>query len=320
MRRLRTIIPRGILLLSARQRIGNLIGVTVPFVAFVAAIVLAWQELVGPLDLAILTVMYVASALGATVGFHRLLTHRSFQTHKATEYVFAILGTLSVQGSVIKWVSDHRKHHAHADADGDPHSPYGHGSGFWASLRGLWHAHMGWLLSRGHQAEADRYAPDLAEDAGMVTISRAFPLIVLAGLAIPFGLGFVLGGGIAAALTALLWGGPARVFLFHHATFSVNSICHFFGRRRFDTEDRSTNVFWLALPSMGEAWHNNHHAFPRSAVHGLRWWEVDPSALVIKAMRRVGLAWNVVEIAPERLREKELGPAAAAGTSRAATG
>ena len=147
----------------------------------------------------------------------------------------------------------------------------------------------------------------------MVIIDRAFLPIVALGLAFPFAAGYALGGDLAGALTALLWGGLARVFLFHHATFSVNSICHFFGRRRFDTEDHSTNVFWLALPSMGEGWHNNHHAFPRAAYHGLRWWELDISALVIRAMRRAGLAWNVIEATPARQRQKELRPRAAAG-------
>ena len=283
-------------------------GLTVPFVAFVAVIVFTWHELVGPFDLAILVVMYTASALGATIGFHRLLTHHAFQTYKPIEYLFAVLGTLSVEGSVISWVASHRKHHAHADAEGDPHSPYGHGTGFRAALRGLWHAHAGWLLTRGHQADADRYAPDLVEDRGMQLINRAFLPIVATGLALPFALGYLVTGGMAGALTALLWGGLARVFLFHHASFSVNSICHFFGRRRFATEDHSTNVFWLALPSMGEAWHNNHHAFPRSAYHGLRWWELDVSALVIRAMRRAHLAWNVIEVSPARQRQRELHP------------
>jgi stearoyl-CoA desaturase (delta-9 desaturase) len=296
-----------------RQRIGNLVGVLVPFFAFAGVIVLTWQELVGVVDIALLVVMYMLSGLGATVGFHRLLTHRSFQTYKPVEYLFAVLGSLSVEGSVIDWVADHRKHHAHADAQGDPHSPYGHGTGLRGSLRGLWHAHVGWLLTGGHQADAGRYAKDLVADRGMRVISRAFPLIVLAGLAIPFAIGYLLSGALAGALTALLWGGLARVFLFHHVSFSVNSICHFFGSRRFDTEDHSRNVFWLALPSFGEAWHNNHHAFPRSARHGLRWWEVDPSAIVIRAMRRVGLAWNVVEIPPERQLER----ATPAGTTPA---
>jgi stearoyl-CoA desaturase (Delta-9 desaturase) len=293
--------------MTRRQLIGNIVGLTVPLLAFLVAVVFAWQEIFGPSDIVILVVMYTASALGATVGFHRLLTHRAFQTYRPVQYLFAVLGTMSVQGSVIKWVADHRQHHTYADAEGDPHSPFGYGNGFWAGLRGLWHAHAGWLLTRGHQADEGRFAKDLVEDRGMVLIDRAFLPIVAAGLAIPFAFGYLVTGRLAGALTAVLWGGLARVFLFHHATFSVNSICHFFGQPRFDTDDHSRNVFWLALPSMGEAWHNNHHAFPRSAYHGLRWWEFDLSGLVIRAMRRLGLAWNVVEISRERQREKELG-------------
>jgi len=286
--------------LPLRQRIGNLVGLGVPFAAVVVAIVLLWNRLVDGWDLAILAVMYLVSALGTTVGFHRLLTHRSFQTHKWMEYLMAVLGSLSVQGSVVKWVGDHRKHHAHSDAPGDPHSPHGFGTGIRGALRGLWHAHAGWLLRSGHQADAARYAPDLVEDRGMVLIGRAFPVIVGGGLVLPFALGYALHGSLAGGLTGLLWGGPVRIFLFHHASFSVNSICHFMGTRRFETEDESRNVFWLALPSMGEAWHNNHHAFPRSAHHGLRWWELDVSALVIRALERARLAWNVVEISGER--------------------
>jgi stearoyl-CoA desaturase (delta-9 desaturase) len=290
------------------QRIGNLAGLAIPFAAFVVAIAMLWGSLVGPWDLAILAVLYVATGLGVTVGFHRLLTHRSFRAHRPVEYLFAILGSMSVQGSVVDWVADHRMHHAHADRDGDPHSPYGHGEGFVASLRGLWHAHAGWLIVRGHQADHRRYARELTEDRGMVAISRAFPLLVLAGLALPAALGYALSGGAAGAVTGFVWGGLVRVFLLHHVTFSINSICHFFGRRRFETPDRSTNVSWLALLSFGEAWHNNHHAFPRSARHGLRWWEVDPGGLLIRAMRRLGLAWNVVEIPRERQHALALSP------------
>jgi stearoyl-CoA desaturase (delta-9 desaturase) len=291
-----------------RQRIGNLIGVTVPFAGVIAALVLSWNRLIGVHDITVMAVMYIVSALGATLGFHRLLTHRSFETYRSVKYVLAVLGSLSVQGSVIRWVASHRKHHAHADHEGDPHSPHDVRGGIAKSLRGLWHAHVGWLLSRGHHADARRYAKDMLEDRGMVAISRAFPLIVAAGLLVPAGLGYLFTGSVRGAVTGLVCGGLVRVFLFHHVAFSVNSVCHFFGVRRFETQDHSTNVFWLALPSMGEAWHNNHHAFPRSAKHGLRWWEVDPCGLVIGGMRRIGLAWNVVEIPPERQRQKEIVP------------
>jgi stearoyl-CoA desaturase (delta-9 desaturase) len=287
------------------QRIGNLLGVFVPIAAFFVAIVVLWGSAVGVVDIAILVVGYVIAMAGVTVGWHRLLTHGAFHTSRPVRYAFALAGSLSVQGSVIDWVADHRMHHAHADEDGDPHSPYGYGNGFWASVKGLWHAHVGWLFTRGHQADGRRYAPELVEDRVMVLIDRAFPMLVLAGLAVPAAIGFAISGTVAGALTALLWGGLVRVFLGHHVTFSINSICHFFGRRRFETDDRSTNVFWLAPLSFGEAWHNNHHAFPRSAHHGLRWWEIDPGGLLIRAMRRLGLVWDVVEISPERQLEKE---------------
>jgi stearoyl-CoA desaturase (Delta-9 desaturase) len=288
--------------MSRTARTANLLAVVVPFVAFLAALVLLWNRAVGPLDLGILVVMYLLAGVGVTVGFHRLLTHRAFETHRPLKYVFAILGSLSVQGPVITWVADHRKHHAHTDEEGDPHSPHvGHGSG----LCGLLHAHMGWLMHNMGRAQRRRYAPELMEDAGMRRINRSFELIVLAGLAIPFALGYLLGGTLTAALTALLWGGFVRVFLLHHVTWSINSVCHFFGRRRFDTDDHSTNVFWLALPSLGESWHHNHHAFPRSAQQGLRRWELDPSGAVIGLLERMGLAWNVVRISPKRQSERE---------------
>jgi stearoyl-CoA desaturase (delta-9 desaturase) len=290
--------------MSRTERIANLAGVVLPFAGVVAAIVLMWQSWVDGIDLAIFAVMYFATAFGVTIGYHRLLTHRSFKTHGWLERTFAVLGSLSVQGSVLDWVADHRKHHAHTDVEGDPHSPHvGHGSG----LRGLWHAHTGWLLETQGQADWKRYARDLYEDPKMRKIGKRFPLFVLASLAIPTLAGFALHGWTAeGALRGYVWGGLVRIFLVHHVTWSVNSICHFFGQRRFDIEDRSTNVAWLAIPSLGESWHHNHHAFPRSAQHGLRWWEIDPSAAVIATLEKAGLAWNVVRITPERQQEKVL--------------
>jgi stearoyl-CoA desaturase (delta-9 desaturase) len=290
---------------SRVERLANLFGVVVPFLGVVVAIVALWNHAVDATDLGILAAIYLLSAGGVTIGYHRLLTHRSFRTHKATEYVFAVLGSLSVQGSVLDWVADHRKHHAHTDTDGDPHSPHlGDGSGW----RGLWHAHAGWLLVNHGQADWKRYARDLYEDAGMRRITRSFPWLVLLSLAVPALLGGLLHWSLGGALRGLLWGGLVRIFFVHHVTWSINSVCHYFGRRRFALEDHSTNVFWLALPSLGEAWHHNHHAFPRSAAHGLRWWEVDISAAVIGLMERCGLAWSVVRISPERQAEKSLGP------------
>jgi stearoyl-CoA desaturase (delta-9 desaturase) len=289
------------------QRNANIAAVILPFVAVIAAIPLLWNSLIGWTDVGIMVGMYLATAFGITIGYHRLLTHRAFETYKPIKYLFAVLGSMAVQGPVIGWVADHRKHHAHTDEEGDPHSPHvGQGSG----LRGLYHAHVGWLFEDHGIAEAKRYAPDLLEDRGMRFISRNFLLWVGLSLALPFVLGYAIGGTLEAATLAFFWGGLVRVFFVHHVTWSINSICHFFGERRFETEDRSTNVFWLAVPSLGEAWHHNHHAFPRAAVQGLRWWEIDISGLTIRAMKRVGLAWNVVTISPERQQQRMAEPAA----------
>jgi len=283
------------------QRNANIGAVLVPFLAVLAAIPLLWNSLVGATDLAIMVTIYLATAFSITIGYHRLLTHRAFETYRPLKYLFAILGSMAVQGPVIGWVADHRKHHAHTDEEGDPHSPHvGHGSG----LRGLWHAHVGWLWEQNGLASGKKYAPDLLEDAGMRFISRNFLWWVLLGLAIPFGVGFAVSGTLTGALLALFWGGFVRIFFVHHITWSINSVCHFFGQRRFATEDKSTNVFWLALPSLGEAWHHNHHAFPRAAVQGLKWWEIDLSGLVIRTLGTVGLAWNVVQITPERQAQR----------------
>jgi len=284
----------------------NLLGVVVPFIGVLAAIVLLWNRAVDATDLAILAVSYLLTAIGVTVGYHRLLTHRAFRTYPWLERTFAVLGSLAVQGSVLDWVADHRKHHAHTDREGDPHSPHvGHGNG----VSGLWYAHVGWLMHTQGQADWKRYAAELYEDPAMRRIGRRFPMLVVVSLLAPTVAGFVLHGfTLEGALRGYVWGGLVRIFFVHHVTWSVNSICHFFGRRRFDVKDRSTNVGWLAVLSLGESWHHNHHAFPRSAYHGLRPWEIDLSGLIIGGMQRVGLAWDVVRIPPERQRAKTLAP------------
>jgi stearoyl-CoA desaturase (Delta-9 desaturase) len=282
----------------------NLTGVLLPFAGFMLAVVLLWDEWVDWSSLGVMVAMYVLTVLGVTLGFHRLLTHRSFQTYKAVQYVIAAIGSMAVQGPVMSWVADHRKHHAHTDHEGDPHSPHGHGGGLRGAIRGLWYAHMGWLFEKSGQAEHARYARDLYEDRGMRVIHHTFGLWVATGIILPAGLGLALTGTWWGAFEAALWGGPVRIFLVHHVTWSINSVCHFFGTRRFAVDDHSTNVFWLAPFSMGESWHHNHHTFPRSAFHGLKSWEIDPTGWVIRAMRRVKLAWNVVEITPERQHQK----------------
>jgi stearoyl-CoA desaturase (delta-9 desaturase) len=297
---------------GAAHQLTNIAAMVIPLAAFVVAILMLWGRLVEWIDLAVLVVAYVGTCLGITVGFHRLLTHRSFQTYPAVRYGLAVLGTLAVEGSVIKWVADHRKHHDFADEDGDPHTPHGAGPGVRGALGGLWHAHVGWLFNSVGQADRNRYAADLMKDPGMRRIDAAEKPLIIASLALPFLVGLLVKGTLTGALLTLMWGGLVRVFLLHHATFSINSICHFFGRRRFATEDRSTNVAWLSLATLGESWHNNHHAFPTSAFHGLRRRELDLGGLFIRALERVGLAWHVVRISPERQVQK-----AAAGAGRA---
>ena len=290
------------------ERTANLAGVVAPFLGTLAAIVMLWNRAVDLTDLLVLVAMYMITAVGITVGFHRMLTHRAFASYPWVERAFAIMGSLSVQGSVMDWVADHRKHHAHTDREGDPHSPHvGHGSG----LAGLWHAHVGWLMETQGQADWKKYAPDLYEDRAMRRIGRQFPALALLSLLIPTVADWALHDfTVGGAVRGLVWGGLVRIFFVHHVTWSVNSVCHFFGRRRFDLDDHSTNVGWLAVLSLGESWHHNHHAFPRSAYHGLRWWEIDPSGLIIAGMQRLGLAWNVVRISPERQRARAVADAA----------
>src|SRR3954465_6664772 len=292
--------------MSRLQRTTNLLAVVLPFLAFIAALVLLWNTAVGWTDLAILAGLYLVTALGVTIGYHRLLTHRAFDAPKPVRYTLAILGQMSLQGSVIDWVADHRKHHAFTDEDGDPHSPHGHGGGVKGALHGLYHAHVGWLFATQGAADKRRYARDLLDDPGMRRISRNFlPIAALGMFVIPFVLGFALTGTVAGGLTALLWGGLVRIFLLHHITWSMNSVCHFFGTRCFAFADGSTNVFWLALPSLGESWHHNNHPFPRSATYSQRRWELGPSGALIALLERLGLAWNVVRITPERQRQRE---------------
>ena len=270
-----------------------------------------WNELLRWSDVAVFGIMYGLTGIGITVGYHRLFTHRAFKASPKTRATLAILGSVAVEGPVVAWVADHRKHHAFTDVEGDPHSPHvGHGGGVRGALRGLVHAHLGWLFVHDQRAAKARYAPDLLADPVIRWIDKRFLWWVLAGLLAPFLLGWLIGGSIHAALTGLLWGGFVRMFLLHHVTYSINSLCHFFGRRRFETSDESRNLAWLAPISFGESWHNNHHAFPTSARHGMSRWErvLDPGAGVIRVLERLGLAWDVVRIAPERQARKAVRP------------
>jgi stearoyl-CoA desaturase (delta-9 desaturase) len=283
------------------RRVGNLAGTVLPLVGLAVAIVLLWDRMVGVRELTILFVAYVVSGLGITVGYHRLFTHRSFQTSPVVRYAFAILGQFAVEGNVVSWVANHRKHHQFADRSGDPHSPHAdRGEGFVEGLKGLWHAHTGWLFDADATADPNRYAKDLLEDRGLRIISWLFVPMVVISLVIPGLVGWVWIGGRYGFLAGLVWGGAVRILLLHHVTWSINSICHYWGRRRFAVRDESRNVWWLAWLSFGESWHNNHHAFPSSAFHGLRRTEIDPGGWLIWALERVGLVWRVVRIPPQR--------------------
>ena len=270
--------------------------------------VVAWQAWGGWLhwrDVAIFAVMYLITGLGVTVGFHRLFTHRSFKTGPTVRFALAAAGSAAIEGPVTSWVADHRKHHVFSDQPGDPHSPHvDHGHGWSGALRGLLHAHVGWLFLHTDRGLKTRYAPDLIKDPVVSFVNRTFVLWATVGLVLPLVAGFIIGGTWEAALTGLLWGGLVRMFVVHHVTFSINSLCHFFGRRDYATDDESRNLAWLAPFSFGEAWHNNHHAFPTAAFHGMRRGQVDPSAWFIHGLEKTGLAWDVVRPSAARQAAK----------------
>ncbi|MGZ6565041.1 MAG: acyl-CoA desaturase, partial [Solirubrobacteraceae bacterium] len=283
------------------ERIVRTMIFTIPPAALVLAGSLAWGGALHWQDLLVLALTYLLTGLGITVGYHRLFTHRSFKTTRTLRTLLAVLGSMAVEGPVIEWVATHRKHHRFSDHSGDPHSPHVDCAPGWrGALRGLGHAHVGWMMRGEDMANPARYAKDLLADPDLRFISATFPLWVVAGLAVPFGLGVALTGSVVGGLTGLLWGGAVRVFLLHHVTFSINSLCHFFGQRPFATGDQSRNLAWLAPLAFGEAWHNNHHAFPTSARHGLGRWQLDPGGWLITALERSHLAWDVIQISPAR--------------------
>lgn len=293
--------------MSVPHKISNFIGVFVPFAGFLASVYLCWGDFITGRDLGILAVGYFFTCLGISIGFHRLLTHRSYETYSGIRYLLAILGSMAVEGPPNVWVADHRKHHNFSDQEGDPHSPHaGFGKSLADAIHGLWHAHVGWLFVNEARADRAKYAKDLEADKGMVLISKLFLPLVAFSLVLPFIVGYVLTGSIGAGLQAMFWGGVIRIFLLHHVTFSVNSICHFFGKRRFQTSDESRNVWWLSVLSLGESWHHNHHAFPSSAFHGLKSWEVDISAWILRGLEKAGLIWKVVRISPELQARKQV--------------
>lgn len=260
------------------RKIVMLVVVVLPFLATLFAIVLLWQHAVNWTDIALLIAFNVIAGFGVTIGYHRMLTHRSFQPHPVVKFIFLAFGSMAVEGRALEWAATHIKHHAHSDREGDPHSP----------IEGFWHAHMGWLF-KTTDADPNLYCRNLASDPMVVFMSSTFFLWVILSLAIPFAIG---------GWTGLLWGGLVRIFFTHHITWSVNSVCHTFGKREFETRDQSRNEWIVGLLGFGEGWHNNHHAFPRSAFHGLHWWQFDLSGYVIWTLERVGLVRDVYRVSP----------------------
>jgi stearoyl-CoA desaturase (Delta-9 desaturase) len=279
--------------------------IVVPLLAVVAAVPLLWGYGIGWTDVAIAAVMYAVTGHGITVGFHRYLTHGSFKAKRPLRVALAVAGSMAIEGPVNRWVADHRRHHAFSDAEGDPHSPWRYGEDFRSLCKGLWHAHVGWLFDV-EQTNQRRFVPDLLRDPDMVRVSRAFPLLVVVSLALPALLGGLLTMSWAGALTAFFWGSLVRVFVLHHVTWSINSICHAMGDRPFQTRDRSGNVWPLALISMGESWHNLHHADPTSARHGVLRGQVDTSAELIRGFEKLGWATNVRWPSPERIASRRV--------------
>jgi stearoyl-CoA desaturase (delta-9 desaturase) len=257
--------------------------VVIPFIATLYAIYQLWMTYVTPLDVVLMFSLYVLTGVGITIGFHRLLTHRSFETRPFIRAFFLVLGSMAAEGPAISWASQHIQHHANSDHEDDPHSP----------VEGLWHSHVGWLF-KDKLVDTQKYGAWLLKDPLVVFISKTFLVWVALGLLIPFAIG---------GWSGLLWGGLVRMFITHHVTWSVNSVCHTFGRRMFHTRDRSYNNWVVGLLAFGEGWHNNHHAFPRAAFHGMRWWQVDLSAYIIRGLAAVGLVWNVWQPSRELLEK-----------------
>ena len=286
------------------QRRLVLVVTIVPFLGLIAAIATLWGTGFSMLDGGLFLGMYAVTGLGVTVGFHRLFTHQGFVAKPWLHYALAIAGSMAIQGPVIRWVADHRRHHAFSDQPGDPHSPHlDEGPGLKGVLKGLWHAHIGWFFDE-EQTSAKRWAPDLVKDPVMRKIDSLFPLWALISFAAPPVLAFAIAGTFRAALTAFLWASLVRIFLLHHVTWSVNSICHFYGRRPYETTDYSTNNWLLSIISFGESWHNNHHAFPTSAVHGLHKGQIDLTGGTIRLLEKMRLVQDVKVVDERQMARK----------------
>jgi stearoyl-CoA desaturase (Delta-9 desaturase) len=279
---------------SRVSQVVTMIAVVVPPLGILLAMGFLWGIAFHWIDVVLFAALYVLCAFGTTIGFHRFFTHRGFEARAPVKAALAILGCMTMQGPVTQWVTDHRKHHALSDQPGDPHSPHvGHGDGAWGAMRGFVHAHVGWMFSNMGMEQGREYGRDLYDDRLIRTIDRLYLLWVFLTLGIPFAIGYAIGGTWQAGVEGLVWGGLIRIFAYQHATFSVNSICHMFGRQDFRSRDEARNNWVVALLVFGEGWHNNHHAFPVSARHGLRRWQLDVSWWVIRGLEKMRLVWDV---------------------------
>ena len=275
-------------------KVAVFLTVVIPFGATVFALWSVWGWGVGWRELVLLVGFYLASGFGVTVGFHRLFTHQSFVARRPLAWALAALGSMAVEGPVLKWVRDHLTHHRHSDEAGDPHSPHAYGVGAWAVLRGFWHAHTGWLFGGDEPVGVESaQLVRLKQDRGLVVIDRLFVFWVALGLLLPALIGGLWAGSWLGFGLGLLWGGLVRIFILHHVTWSINSVCHLWGTRPFRSQDQSRNNPLFGVLGMGEGWHNNHHAFPSSARHGLRWWQLDGSYLVILILKWLRLASEI---------------------------
>src|SRR5688500_12482354 len=286
--------------------------IAVPLLAVVASAFVLWGNGLSWRDVVLSTVFYAVTGHGITVGFHRYFTHGSFKTGTPLRIALAIAGSMAIEGPVTRWVADHRRHHAYSDAEGDPHSPWRYGNDLRSLLKGLAYAHIGWLFDV-EQTDQKRFAPDLLADRDIARIAKAFPLLVATSLLLPALLGGLITLSWTGALSAYFWASIVRIGVLHHMTWSINSICHTWGKRPFVTNDRAVNVWWLAALSGGESWHNLHHADPTCARHGVDRGQLDISARVIWVFEKLGWASNVKWPDPVRLAAKRV-PATAPAT------
>lgn len=295
--------PQNAQLLTPGMRATIAVFVFVPLLAVIAAIPVAWGGFLSWTDVIIAFAFYAITAMGITVGFHRYFTHGSFKSNRGLKIMLAIAGSMALEGNIAQWVADHRKHHKFSDEVGDPHSPWKYGKTKRAVAKGMIWAHVGWLFD-DNQSNIKQYAPDIVADRDLDRIARAFPWVVAASLFLPAIVGGLVTWSWMGALTAFFWAGLFRIALVHHVTWSINSVCHVFGKRPFATRDLSTNNAWLALPSLGESWHNLHHADPTCARHGVLKGQVDVSAGIIRSLEAMKLATDVRWPKPERLVKK----------------